>query len=169
MFDKPPPSSATTRPVITPVCAFAIRGMTQKKRKRQRDRETEGRRDKETERRRERETERERDRETERRGGGATERIFALSVSLSLCLSVPPSLRLLVSLSLRWIISQTSQSVPPRAGRASIRPQPSRLPRLFSTSPARWRPRRPAPAGDRSARHQARRGASASICPERCC
>src|SRR5262245_45727309 len=123
-----------TRPVIPPVCAFAIRGIAQKKRKRQRDRDTEGRRERE-------------------KGGRKKNLSLRPSASLSLRPSISPLCDL--SLSLRWIISQTSQSVPPRARRASIRRGSSRLPPLFSASPARRRPRRPASAEDRSARHQA--------------
>src|SRR5262249_19007050 len=40
-FGIPTPSSVTTRPVISPVCAFAIRGMNSEKTERQRDRGTE--------------------------------------------------------------------------------------------------------------------------------
>src|SRR4030095_4614828 len=47
-FDIPTPSSVTTRPVISPVCAFAIRGMNSEKAERQRDRETERQEDKGT-------------------------------------------------------------------------------------------------------------------------
>src|SRR5262249_39805803 len=67
------------------------------------------------------------------------------------------------------IILQISQSDPTHAGKASIQFRPLRLPTLFSTSPAHWRPRRLAQPVYRSFRHPARLARSASICLARCC
>src|SRR5262249_4492584 len=67
------------------------------------------------------------------------------------------------------IILQISQSDPTHAGKASIQFRSLRLPTLFSTSHAHWRPRRLAQPVYRSFRHPARLAQSASICRERCC